>query len=220
MRARGVARPSHERLFLMLTVLARGLTLLALGLAIVASSKLGARPTDAEIDASYAFQKATAVILVFAYVAYAALAATLVKSRAEMGSSDSRLFLGAVATLPFFLVMAVYQLLVAFDRRSTSLQPWNLHPYPEAFMSTTMEFIVVLLLVLSGLRCPVWRPSLVDRGYETPAPNFPGNGTITFRAVEPLNDTVELEPISPRTQEPVAEQPVTEPPEGEESTVV
>jgi hypothetical protein len=212
MRASGVAAPSRERLFLALTVLARGLTLPALGLAAVASSKLGARPTDAEIDAGYAFYKATAVVLAAAYVAYGLLAVAIARSRDELGASDLNLFRYSVATLPLFLVILVYHFLVAFDRRSASFQPWNLHPYPEAFMSTAMEFVIVIVLVLVGLWSPAWRPSLADRGYETPVHNFPGDETNVFRETEPINGSIELEQISPRTVEPTTAQPTPEHP--------
>jgi hypothetical protein len=182
------------------------LTLPAIGLTIVGASKFGARPTEAEIDASYAFRKAGAVVLLAAYLFYVLLAIVLATRNREMGVPDRRLFLVVVAALPFFLVVVVYQILFAFDEHTTAFLPWTLKPYPEAFMSTSMEFIIVILLVIGGLRCPVWRPSMADLGFENAPPMFPGNGHAVFQMTTPPlrpNIIPDLEPVSPQTQEPV-----------------
>jgi hypothetical protein len=207
LRDRGLSNRRLECLFNIFTIIARGLTLPALGLAIVGSAKLGARPTDAQIDASYDFRKATATILLVAYLFYVKLAITLCVRRRETGIYDTTVFYHSIATLPFFLVIVVYQLLFAFDRKSNIFLPWTLKPWAEAFMSTTMEIIVVILLVVGGLRCTVWRSSLSDRSYDaniSKDPMFSGNGAGVFQpnTVEKPSEVPEIEPVSPRTQEP------------------
>jgi hypothetical protein len=202
-RARGFANLGHERLFLALTIVARGLTLPALGLGIAAASKLGARPTDAESDSSYAFRKAMAVIFFAGYLCYLLLG-ILLGRRTEAGMADAVLMTSTLSTLPFFLVVVLYEMVYAFDRGTSAFLPWTLQPYGEAFMSTAMEFFIVIILISSGLLCPVWRPSLADREGQASAHVFPDNGAAIFppTASDGPPDALELEPVSPRTQEP------------------
>lgn len=141
--------------------------LVGLILGIVGSTKaFDSNPNGRSSSSSYI--KAAVILYALALVALSAIAMFNLARQHSMIEGEKRLALAVAASIPFLIVRILYSIISAFDRSSKvfkSTSNSTTAVIVQAIMSSTMEFIVVIIYLAAGFAVGRIPRSMVKKGY-------------------------------------------------------